>query len=41
MWCSKEVGLGHIKTKTDGMPLKPRKDPVESFTRQGGSLGSG
>ena len=41
MGCSKGVGKRSIKAETIEMPSKPRKDLVESFTRQGGYLGSG
>ena len=39
--CSKVVGGRSVEAQTVEVPLKPGKDPVESFIRQGGSLGSG
>ena len=41
MECSEVVGRECIKAETVGVPSNPRKVPVKSFTRQGGSLGSG
>ena len=38
--CSKGVGGGGVEAETTRMPSKPKKDLVERFTRQGGSLGS-
>ena len=38
--CSKIVEGGSVEAKTAGVPSKPGKDQIESFTRQGGSLGS-
>ena len=39
--CSKVVGRRSVEGETAAMPLKSRKDPIESFTKQGGSLGFG
>ena len=41
MSCSKGVGGQSIEAETIGVPSKPGKDLVESFTRQGRSSGSG
>ena len=37
----KELGRESVKVETTKVPSKPGKDPVESFTRQRGYLGSG
>ena len=40
MWYAKEVGRASVEAETTGVPSKPGKDPVKSFTRQRGSSGS-
>ena len=40
LWCSKEIEGGSVEIDIAEVRSKPRKDPVESFTRERGYSGS-